>query len=203
MPGPSKGARVVGFGTDAPGDLPLPLQCDPDLAGGGLRVLPFVLHGAGARAAGALLEAELLDRGMASAATALALQDGLGAALEHVRILSLHDLLAMTALQYRNMGLDPAWPLLETALLEPAAEAWLDAPPEPLARYVDGEVRIALLDPPAWQARNAPAETDAARLLRGFERFQARQRQLAAVLGAHGVPVTFVHCADADAGCLA
>jgi hypothetical protein len=201
-PRQAQGGRVVGFGADANGGVPMPLQCDLDLVGGGLRVLPFVLHGDGVVEAIAVLEAELLDRGMASAATALALQDGLGAALEHVRILSLHDLLAMTALQYRNVGLDPAWALLETALLEPTAETWLDAPPEPLARYVEGEVRIALLDPPAWQKRNASAETDAARLLRGFERFQARQRQLAAVLGAHGVPVTFVHCADADAGCL-
>lgn len=201
-PGQARGPRVVGFGADARGEVPLPLRCDPDLRGGGLRVIPFVLRGAGTPAAATVLEAELLDRGMASAQAALALQDALGAALEHVRILSLHDLLAMTALQYRNAGLDPAWPLLEAALLEPDAEAWLDQAPEPLARYAGGEVRIALLDPPAWQARNAPAEREPARLQRGFEHFQARQRQLAAVLGAHGVPVTFVHCADADTGCL-
>lgn len=201
-PGQARGPRVVGFGADATGAVPMPLQCDADLRGGGLRVMPFVLRGDGADEASAVLEAELLDRGMASAEAALALQDGLGATLEHVRILSLHDLLAMTALQYRNAGLDPLWTLLETALLDPGAEAWLDHAPEPLARYAAGEVRIALLDPPAWQARHAPADADPARLLRGFEHFQARQRQLAAVLGAHGVPVTFVHCADADPGCL-
>lgn len=201
-PGRAQDPRMVGFGADAAGEIPLPLRCETDLAGGGLRVLPFVLHGAGVASAAPLLEAELLDRGMAPAEAALALADGLGAQLEHVRILSLHDLLAMTALQYRNMGLDPAWTLLETALLEPEAEAWLDQPPEPLARQAAGEVRIALLDPPAWQARNAPADTDPQRLQHGFDRFQARQRQLAAVLGAHGVPVTFVHCADGDAGCL-
>src|SRR6187402_2292507 len=185
-PGQAQGARMVGFGADAAGEVPLPLQCEPELQGGGLRILPFVLHGDAARVAGEALEDVLLDRGMAAADTALALQDGLGAQVEHARFLSLHDLAAMVALQYRNTGLDALWPLLETALLAPDGEAWLDAPPEPLARYGDGEVRIALLDPAAWRKRFAPAgESDCARLERGFERFQARQRQFAAVLGAH------------------
>ena len=196
-PGQAQGARMVGFGADGAGAVPMPLQCDPDLHGGGLRILPFVLHGDAARQAGDALEELLLDRGMAAADTALALQDGLGAQVEHARYLSLHDLAAMIALQYRNSGLDALWPLLETALLEPEAEAWLDAPPEPLARYGDGEVRIALLDPTAWRARNAAGESDCARLEHGFAQFQARQRQFAAVLGAHGVPVNFAHCANA------
>ena len=201
-PGRGQGARAIGFGADAAGEVPLPLHCDPALAGGGLRVLPFVLQGEGIEAVAAVLEAELLDRGMASAGLALALQDGLGASIEHARLLSLHDLLAMTALQYENAGLAPLWTLLEAALLAPDAEAWLDAKPEPLARYGDGEVRIALMDPVAWHARNAPAEADAARLERGFALFQARQRQFAAVLGAHGIDVNFVHCADGNGDCL-
>ena len=196
-PGQAQGARMVGFGADGAGAVPMPLQCDPDLHGGGLRILPFVLHGEAAQQAGDALEDLLLDRGMAAADTALALQDGLGAQVEHARYLSLHDLAAMIALQYRNSGLDALWPLLEAALLEPEAEAWLDAPPEPLARYGDGEVRIALLDPTAWRARNAAGESDCARLEHGFAQFQARQRQFAAVLGAHGVPVNFAHCANA------
>ena len=201
-PGRGQGARAIGFGADAAGEVPLPLHCDPALAGGGLRVLPFVLQGEGIEAVATVLEAELLDRGMASAGLALALQDGLGASIEHARLLSLHDLLAMTALQYENAGLAPLWTLLEAALLEPDAEAWLDRAPEPLARYGDGEVRIALMDPVAWHARNAPAEADAARLERGFALFQARQRQFAAVLGAHGIDVNFVHCPDGKDDCL-
>ena len=201
-PGQAQGARMVGFGADARGDVPLPLQADANLAGGGLRVLPFVLRGAAASDAGAQLEDLLLDRGMAAADTALALQDGLDAQVEHARYLSLHDLAAMMALQYQNVGLEPLWTLLETALLEPQAEAWLDAGPEPLARYGDGEVRIALMDPGAWRKRYATGETDGGRLERGFEHFQARQRQFAAVLEAHAIPVQFVHCADGAADCL-
>lgn len=191
--------RIVGFGADASGEVPQPLRCDTDLLGGGLRVLPFVLRGQAATQAGEALEDLLLDRGMAAADAALALQEGLGARIEHVRYLSLHDLLAMSAMQYANVGLEPLWTLLETALLEADAEAWLDAGQEPLARYADGEVRIALFDPCAWRSRNAAGVEDEAKLERGFEMFQARQRQFAAVLEAHHVPVQFVHCAHADA----
>lgn len=190
------GARMIGLGAGARGDVPQPLRSDPELLGGGLRVLPFLLQGPGDDAVGTQLEALLFDRGMAAADTALALQDGLGARIEHVRYLSLHDLAAMIAMQYANVGLQPLWTLLEAALLEPDSDAWLDAPPEPLARYADGEVRIALFDPTAWRARYAPAEKDTLRLERAFGMFQARQRQFAAVLDAHGVPAQFVHCAD-------
>ena len=78
-PGQAQGPRMVGFGADAAGDVPQPLQCEAELRGGGLRILPFVLHGEAARAVGDALEEVLLDRGMAAADTALALQDGLGA----------------------------------------------------------------------------------------------------------------------------
>ena len=202
-PGQAQGSRIVGFGADASGDVPMPLQSESALAGGGLRVLPFVLRGDAAAVAGAQLEEMLLDRGMAAADTALALQEEFGARIEHVRYLSLHDLAAMIAMQYANVGLEPLWTLLETALLEPHAEAWLDAGQEPLARYADGEVRIALFDPCAWRSRYAAGVEDEAKLERGFAMFQARQRQFSAVLDAHGVPVQFVHCADgSDTDCL-
>lgn len=201
-PGQAQGARVIGFGADPQGDVPQPLQCDPALAGGGLRVMPFVLRGPGLAAAAEQLESKLFDCGMAQADAALALQDGLGARIEHIRYLSLHDLLAMMAMQYQNVGLDALWSLLDAALLEPDTEFLLDAPPEPLARHANGEIRIALLDPAAWQQRNAPEETDRDRLERGFTGFQMRQRQYAAVLEVHGVPVQFVHCGDGNSDCL-
>ena len=194
--GQERRGRIVGFGADPSGEVPQPLQCEAALFGGGLRVMPFILRGEAAAIASAELENVLIDRGMAAADAALALQDGLGARIEHVRYLSLHDLLAMSAMQYANVGLDPLWTLLETALLEPDAEAWLDAGQEPLARYADGEVRIALFDPSAWSTRYAASVKDEAKLERGFAMFQARQRQFAAVLEAHGVPVQFVHCAE-------
>lgn len=209
-------ARVIAFGAHA-GQLPGALSPSPDHAGGPLRLLPFVLGGDAAVVArvGDAFERDLMERGMAGAGTALAAQELFGLQVEHARYLTVHDLAAMIALQYEHAGLAPLWPVIEAALLAPGHEEWLDAPPEPLLHYADGEARIALFSPLAWRARhvaqggqagqdNARLPTGAQpqpdRLERAFEHFQARQRQFAAVLGAHGIAVTFVHCpGDADA----
>lgn len=201
-PGRHDGPRVIAFGADAQGSVPLPLQADTELQGGSLRVLPFLLTGPAetTAAVGELLERVLLDRGMAGAATALHAQDAFGCRIEHARYLTLHDLVAMTALQYGHGGLEPLWPVIETALLAPQEESLLDAPPEPLLRYAGGEASLALFSPDAWRRRyHGDAAIDADTLARRFARFEARQRQFAAVLQAHGVPVVFVHCADETA----
>lgn len=188
--------RIIAFGCHG-GQLPGALMPAPDYNGGALRLLPFVLEGDAALAArvDAVFEHELMERGMAAADTALAAQELFGLQVEHARYLTVHDLAAMMALQYEYMGLAPLWPLLETALLQSDGEQWLDAPPEPLLHYVDGEVRIALFERQAWRARCAgDVVDDGERLERMYGQFEARQRQFAAVLGAHGVPVTFVYC---------
>jgi hypothetical protein len=188
--------RVIAFGTHA-GQLPGALAPQPEYAGGPLRLLPFVLAGAPtvAAAVGAAFERDLVERGMAGAATALAAQQLFGLRVEHARYLTVHDLAALMALQYQHAGLAPLWPLLEAALLAPEAEEWLDAPPEPLVHYHGREAHIALFSPTAWRERYAAGSgDDGERLERRFAQFQARQRQFAAVLGAHAVPVTFVHC---------
>ena len=190
------GGRVIGFGA-GPEGLPAPLQPAPEHAQGPLRLLPLLVRGEPGAVAdvGERMEQVLLDTGMASADTALMAQDGFAATVEHARLLTLNDLAAMMAMQYDHAGLGPLWPLVEAALLAPGSEQWLDAPPEPLARYADGGVRIAMLDADAWaEGGFAPADADVARLDRAFEQFQMRQRQFATVLGAHGIPVTFDHC---------
>jgi hypothetical protein len=205
-PGRGQGPRMIAFGADSDGVVPLPLVADSGLHGGQMRVLPFLLSGAAdapdlLRALQESFEEVLLDRGMAAADTALLAQESFGARIEHARYLTVHDLTAIMAMQYQHQGLQPLWPVLETALLAPEEEEWLDAPPEPLLRYASGEVQIALLDPGAWQQRNGQAATgDMQELERAYEYFQARQRQFAAVLEAHGIQVTFAHCpAAADA----
>ena len=202
MPNDGFGARMIGFGADAEGNVPEPLRADPDCAGGVLRVMPFVLHGAAVAAVAEALEDALFDRGMAEADLALALQAGIGVRVEHMRYQSLHDLLAMTAMQYQHVGLDNLWALLDAALLEPQSEFVLAQPQEPLARYAAGEVRLGLLDFAAWQQRDAEPEADREQRAQAFNLFEMRQRQYAAVLRAHGVPVQFVHCPQADASCL-
>ncbi len=188
--------QIVAFGA-RDGALPAALSPDANHVGGPLRLVPFALRGEAALLAevAGVLEATLMETGMAGAATALAAQDGFGARFEHARYLTLHDLLALTAMQYGHANLGPLWPLIEAALLMPGREAWLDAPPEPLARQIDGEVRIALLDLDVWADTGfAPKDTAAARLTRAYERFEMRQRQFAAVLRAHNIPVVFDHC---------
>ena len=195
-PGREQGPRVIAFGADREGAVPLPLAADAGLHGGQMRVLPFLLSGAPetVRALQESFEEVLLDRGMAAADTALLSQESFGARIEHARYLTVHDLAAMVAMQYANEGLQALWPIVETALMAPGDEAWLDAPPEPLLRYSGGEAHIALFEPQAWRERYAPALTDEGQLERAYRYFQARQQQLAAVLEAHGIAVTFAYC---------
>ena len=201
-PGDAAG-RVIAFGAHAD-TLPGALTPHEDHAGGPLRLVPFVLGGdvEVATRVGDLLERDLMERGMAGAATALLAQEAFGVKVEHARYLTLHDLAAMMAMQYEHAGLAPLWPILEAALLAPDAEEWLEAGPEPVVHYVGREARIAMFTPQAWRERYAPQAAHATtsecdKLERAFEFFQARQRQFAAVLDAHGIPVTFVYC-DAE-----
>lgn len=194
-PGPD-GGRVIAFGAGPEGMVP-DLAPDPGLADGPLKVLPFLLRGPAdeVRRIGETLESRLLDTGMADAGTALATQAAFGLRCEHMRYLTLHDLMAMTAMQYEHAGLGALWPMVESALFGDGDEILLDAPPEPLVRYADGAVRIALLDADAWALGGfAPPGLDAEGMERAFARFEARQRQIAAVLAGHGLEVTFDHC---------
>lgn len=189
-------ARIIAFGADEHGVVPQPLRAELELHGGPLRVVPFLLVGSAehATSVAAQFEHALLERGMAKADTALQAQEAFDARIEHARYLTAYDLAAMMALQYRHVGLDALWPLLETALLAPEEDAWLDAPPEPLMRYVDGTIRVAEFDRSGWQRRYANDELDPARIDRGFDHFQARQRQLTAILKVHGLDVHAVPC---------
>ena len=44
-PGRNSGPRMIAFGADEHGEVPLPFAAENDLAGGPLRVLPFLLSG--------------------------------------------------------------------------------------------------------------------------------------------------------------
>ena len=202
-PANAASGRILAFGARAgalPEAVPAP---DAEYAQGTIRLVPFLLRGdadahATVEQVGHALEEVLIDRGMAGAATALFAQQAFIAPIEHARYVTIHDLAALMAMQYEHAGLAPLWPLIETALLSPRSEAWLDAPPEPLARCSEGGVRIALLDSEAWRNGGfvpSSAGEDADKLERAFEHFEARQRQIAAVLAAHGIAVTFDYCA--------
>ena len=176
-PGPAEG-RVVAFAGDG---LPEALWPDPVHADGPLRLLPWVLRGplSTLEPVSHALEATLLDTGMAPADLALALQAAIGVPIEHVRYLTGHDLAALMAMQYEHAGLGNVWPLIEAAIYGDAGEAWLDAPPEPLVRMVEGKARIARVD--------------------GADiHVQRRMRQMKAVLEAHGIAVDEVACREGE-----
>lgn len=192
-------ARLLCFGA-ADGRMPEGLQPDPAHAGGPLRWLPFVLSGPAGQIQAVQdgMEAELMERGMAGAATALRAQGLFTAAIEHARYMTLHDGVAMMAMQYGHNGLEPVWPLIETALFAPQQAVWLDAPPEPLVYVKDGTAHIALLDCHAWMKLQRGLEgKNGEQLETLFQMFQMRQRQIAALLEAHGLGVEFDFCADA------
>lgn len=196
----SADARLLCFGA-AEGHMPAGLQPDPEHAEGPLRWLPFVLSGPAEQIHGVQdgMEAELMERGMAGAATALCAQELFGAAIEHARYMTLHDGVAMMAMQYGHNGLEPVWPLIETALFAPQHAVWLDAPPEPLVYVKDGTAHIALLDCHAWMKLQSGLEgKNGEQLETLFQMFQMRQRQIAALLEAHGLSVEFDFCADAE-----
>jgi len=186
---PGEDARIVAFGTHD-GRLPGGLMPGQTHLGGPLRVLPFVLRGdpGAIKGVGETLERDLMEHGMAAADTALLAQEAFALKIEHARYLTLHDLCAMTALQYEHAGLAPLWPVIETALFSPERERWLNAPPEPLLGWCGDHVRMIEWDDPGWRQHYA-SDLDAAASTRLRQHFDARQRQLAAILGAHGMEV--------------
>ncbi|HHW4683641.1 MAG TPA: hypothetical protein ACQGQI_10890, partial [Xylella sp.] len=186
--------RVLAFGANVNGEVPVPFRADSTLNGGRLRVLPFLLSGIPEQVAevAQVLEEVLLMQGMVQANTALLAQSVFGARIEHARYMTVHDLVAMMSIQYDNQGLGMLWPLLEAALLAPQTEEWLDAPPQPLLRYIRGEARMALFDLEGWCAYYQQDRSDCERLHTLYDQFLARQRQICAVLDAHGVIVSYV-----------
>jgi hypothetical protein len=196
-PGERVQARVVSLSASE-GRMPSTgLQPDRSLRGGPLRLLPFVLRGGAEHVAevGRQMESELMEKGMAAAATALAAQTAFGLQLEHARYLSLHDLCAMTAMQYEHAGLAPVWRLLEAALFAPASTEWVEEAGEPPALYASGQVGIGIESPErlshAAEAAGMPA-TSMHRLR------QLRARQWQAVLAAHAISAECIALSSAD-----
>ena len=190
-------ARIIALGANEAA-LPETLAPAKEFAGGPFRLVPFLLRGDAEliQRVGEQLEASLLDIGMAPADTALFAQEHFKAQIEHARYLTVHDLAAMMAMQYEHAGLQHVWPLIETALLAPNECCWCDAMPEPLALYRDREIHMTLIDADDWQALGyCSNEVDPDRCEFLFEQFEMRQRQMAALFQAHGLEVTFEHCA--------
>lgn len=167
--------RLIAFG-EGDGKLPGALTPDPQFAGGPFRLMPLVLQGepSDAIACADTFERLLLETGMASAATALFVQDHFKIPVEHIRYLTAFDLAAMMQLQYRHAGVDVVWPVIEAALMGSTESLVIDQSPEPLVAYENGAVTITGRE----NAGIAPAM------------MAARMAQLRDLLSAHGVQVS-------------
>lgn len=190
-------ARLLCLGADS--QMPEGLQPELEFQGGPLRLVPIVFSGPEHAIAQVQnkMEAELMERGMAGATTALLAQEVFSVAVEHARYMTLHDLVALMAMQYQHNGLEPVWPIIETALFAPEQSAWLDGAPEPLIYFEKNTAHIALLDYHQWALMQSNLlHQSAERLETHFQQFQMRQRQLAALLEAHGIEVHFDFCPD-------
>lgn len=190
-------ARLLSIGSDT--QMPDGLHPELHFQGGPLRLVPLVLSGPAHAIAQvqSKLEDELMERGMAGAATALLAQELFSVAIEHARYMTLNDLVALMAMQYQHNGLQPVWPIIETALFAPEQSAWLDGAPEPLIYFEKNTAHIALLDYHQWTLMQTNInDKNAQQLEVQFQQFQMRQRQISALLEAHGIEVHFDFCPD-------
>lgn len=159
---------VASFGASAGRMASSVLEPDPRLIGSPLLMLPFVLvgHEPDIAALDARMEAEFETTGMADSATALLLNQAFSIRTEHVRYLTLNDLLALTAMQYEHAGFAALWSVIECALLTPERDETVDLGGGVRLRHHGGRV---MLDGDA----NALAH-----------------RQAVAILAAHGLIAT-------------
>lgn len=187
---PGASGRLIAFAAHEGGFADPDLMPDPALAGGPLQLVPLLLRGPDVELAalGAQLEADLLERGMAGAETALAVQAAFALPLEHARYMSLHDLCAMTTMQYRHAGLGEVWELVEGALFDAPGETVLAGDWLPPLLRRGRRVALGELDFPAWCERFG-AGLDADALARRWRHWPARLAQIEAVLTAHGLDV--------------
>ncbi len=188
--------RIIGMGSHDD-KMPAALEPDPEFATGNFRLLPILLSGKPdqLQAVADALEQDLVETGMAGPGLALQIQELFALQVEHCRFLTLNDLVAMTAMNYEHMGLGTLWPIIEGALFAADTPVWLDQKPEPLVYFNGSEARIAMIDFEVWLAQGyAPAHLDRDRLPAHYELFMVRQRQIASLLGAHQIPLTFDHC---------
>lgn len=160
------------------------LAPDPALLGGPFLTVPFSILGPAEviEPVRERLEQCLFDEGLVDARLALNLREAIGLELEHVRLMTMTDLWAMTAAQLQHVGLGAVWELLEDCLLDaPQVRDWqLPSGVEFGRRGRDG----VWLRYVGWTHRPS-AERD----LDAHEDRILQTRQLLGMLDAHGIPV--------------
>lgn len=168
------------------------LAPDPELLGGPFLALPFSILGPAevVEPARRTLEECLFEQGLVDARLALNLRDALALELEHVRMMTLTDLCAMTAAQLQHVGLGPAWELLEDSLIAaPLARQWRLESGIEFGRRGPDQVWLRYVGWRHQDPRERDPERHADRVL--------QTRQLLALLDAHGIALEI--CCESSA----
>ena len=156
---------ITSFGA-AGGRMAAPvLEPDARLIGSPLLLVPFVLvgHAHDAGQVAAAMERDFEEKGLADSATSLFLNEAFSIRCEHARYLTLHDLCAMTAMQYEHAGFAALWSVIECALLSPGRDE---------SAELDGGVRV---------------DHRGGRIVLHGDAASMAYRQAAAILAAHGM----------------
>lgn len=164
------------------GEAPSPeLAPDLELMGGAFVVIPALIIGPPARVAevNERLESELMDAGLVDPRIALCLHDALALEPEHVRLMTLTDLCAMSASQLQHVGLGPVWDVLEQCLFVDQGA---------LLRELPSGLRLGTdLQGTAWVEFLTIDNFRKQSPLSGYPDYLLTQRQTFALLDAHGV----------------
>lgn len=167
----------------------------PELALGNasLLVIPVVLSGSeeAIALAQARLESELFEAGLADPTITLGLAADYGIAFEHVRWLSIMDLVAMMAAQLDNIGFGPAWQLIEEHLLgQPAQALEVQTALGQRLRLDEDAVWMEVLSYSLY-ARLPGVSDEPEERIEAYVARVLEQRQIQALLQAHGLPLRF------------
>jgi len=193
--------RLVSIGAKQ-GSLPVAeLQPLPDVPLSLMQLLPVVLHGPPAAVAelGQAMEYRFLEEGQLSAHSAAWLETAFDVRINHARFMTLTDFNAMLRMQLEHFGFLPLWQLLDAALNGAGSAVSVSDRQGQVFELRDGVVHAGFQTFDHWANAGAGAGLPAVRqqLAAAYADWTREQRQYAATLAAHGLPMRF-HLPGAD-----
>jgi hypothetical protein len=192
-PGADFQPRLLSVGVSG-GRMPLPeLQPFENIPLGLLQVLPLLLSGPAQAVTELLAEMEhrFLEQGQVSAHTAKALEAQFRISVNHARLMTYTDLLAMLRLQLEHYGFLPLWELLDAAISNAAGDLEAVTPGGLTFKWRDGAVHSFFESFDWWAQYGGGAGLQAAqqRLQAAYAAWTREYRRYLTTLTAHGVDV--------------
>lgn len=195
--------QVIAFGAHDR-TMPLPaLQPLDDRDVGPMLFVPWSLFGPPTvmQQLGERMEHEFLARGEAGVELADLLMRTLGLRFEHARLLTRHDLCALTCVQLEHAGFAAVWEVLETALLTPQSSHSAMSLRGRVWHWENGVARTASPGFAAWLALQG-TQVEPAQRAHEWVGALFELRLFMAILGAHAVPVVLDGVEQVDGGAI-